>query len=86
MFSLIFCRDTVDIWKTLGGEPTLVPEVLDHLVNLLNITLPYQEKVAKDNSKTRTATVLAMSVCSYFYPFNCFIRPAIKAYAFFSHW
>lgn len=53
----------MDIWKTLGGEPTLVPEVLDHLVNLMNVTLPYQEKVAKNNIKTRTATVLAMSVC-----------------------
>ena len=59
----LFFRDTVDIWKTLGGEPTLVPEVLDHLINLLNVTLPYQEKVAKDKSTTRTATVLAMSVC-----------------------
>ena len=58
-----FFRDTVDIWKTLGGEPTLVPEVLDHLVNLLNVTLPYQEKVLKDKSTSRTATVLAMSVC-----------------------
>ena len=53
----------MDIWKTLGGEPSLVPEVLDHLVNLLNVTLPYQENVnPKNQSKTRIATVLAMSV------------------------
>ena len=53
----------MDIWKTLGGEPSLVPAVLDHLVNLLNVSLPYQEKVnPKDQTTTRTATVLAMSV------------------------
>lgn len=67
-FPLPMDWDTVDIWKTLGGEPSLVPEVLDHLVNLLNVTLPYQENVnPKNQSKTRIATVLAMSVTFAFH-------------------
>ncbi|XP_046842253.1 maestro heat-like repeat-containing protein family member 1 [Xenia sp. Carnegie-2017] len=66
-FPLPMNWDTVDIWKSLGGEPSLVPEVLDHLVNLLNVTLPYQEKIGKDDSKKRTATLLAMAVT---YAFN----------------
>lgn len=67
-FPLPMDWDTVDIWKTLGGEPSLVPAVLDHLVNLLNVSLPYQEKVnPKDQTTTRTATVLAMSVTFAFH-------------------
>ena len=49
------------MWHVLTGEPKLVREVFAHLLEVLTLSLPYQEKI-KNNRTLRIETDIPKAV------------------------
>lgn len=64
----VHCSEVVEIWQILAQDAPLTTAILEHFLELLQKSLPYEEKTdPRDKTKvTRTATAvpLAVSVCA----------------------
>jgi hypothetical protein len=55
-----------EIWQTLAQDSPLLQHIIDHILDMMSRTLPYEErpdpKDKKKNMKTATITPLAVSL------------------------
>ena len=61
--NLLFFRNVVEIWKILSKEPQLTTIILDHMLELLQKSLPYEEKGGEGKETVRKATQVPLAVC-----------------------
>ena len=58
------------MWQILGGEPQLAKDVLINLLEVLSLSLPYQEK-SKSNETIRVETPVPKAVSTMYTTHLC---------------
>ena len=61
----IMYRNLVAMWHVLAGEPQLLRMVLSHLLEVLSLSLPYQEKAKGQGRVTRVETTSPKAVSEH---------------------
>lgn len=56
------CRNLVAMWHVLSGEAQLLRQVFMHLLEVLSLSLPYQEKPKSQGRTTRIETSVPKAV------------------------
>ncbi|XP_034336261.2 maestro heat-like repeat-containing protein family member 1 isoform X2 [Magallana gigas] len=70
-YQLPFDNDMVEVWQTLCQDPQLTAAMIDHMLDLLHKSLPYEERTSEEET-VRTATSLPMAVtCALKIIFDC---------------
>ncbi|XP_064611998.1 maestro heat-like repeat-containing protein family member 1 [Liolophura sinensis] len=71
-FPLPFDDNVVEIWKILSQDPVLVSRMIEHILELLQRSLPYEEKPGDKERPQRTAMPLPLAATSALTEiFNC---------------
>ncbi|XP_061166579.1 maestro heat-like repeat-containing protein family member 1 isoform X3 [Saccostrea echinata] len=70
-YQLPYDSDMVEIWQTLSQDPQITTAMIDHMLEKLHKSLPYEER-QNEEEVTRTATSLPMAVtCALKIIFDC---------------
>jgi hypothetical protein len=58
-------RSVVEIWKILAEDADLTSTIIEHMLELFQKSLPYEEKASSDDEPpVRTATQIPLAVCA----------------------
>ena len=58
------CSELVNMWKVLAGDEAILKRVFSHLLGVLNLSLPYHEKM-KGSKVTRSQTDMPQTVSTH---------------------
>ena len=78
---LTFCANSelVDMWKVLCGEETILRKVFTKILDVLTLSLPYQEK-NKNNKIIRLPTETPQSVSPPLRHVHCTVTPSLPGH------
>ena len=58
----VVCRNLIAMWHILAGEPQLLKIVFSNLLEVLSLSLPYQEKAKGQGKTSRVETAIPKAV------------------------